>query len=211
VNNAVAITFSGCATTTASPLHSGTTGTSYSPTVQETTSGCGAGTPAWTVVGGTLPPGLALSSLGVVSGTPTQAGTFNFTVHVSGLARTPSDSPQQITINAPAVCAITSVSPFTSGNQNVAGYSFTISTINCTAPNAWSITAGALPTGLNLGASTGTISGTPSAAGTFTFTPQVTDNLGNSAGLPNAQIMIAPPPPAAGGSTVNATANGTLH
>jgi hypothetical protein len=36
----------------------------------------------WTIISGALPPGLSLSSAGVISGTPTSAGTFNFTVQV---------------------------------------------------------------------------------------------------------------------------------
>jgi hypothetical protein len=209
-SGASSLTSGGCAITTSTPLHSGTTNAAYSPTVQETTGECGAGTPAWSITSGNLPPGLSVSSGGVVSGTPTLAGTFNFTASVSGLASTPAPSAQQITINTPAVCSIASTSPFTSGNQNVA-YSFTIKKTNCVVPVTWTVTSGALPTGLSLGSSTGTISGTPSAEGTYTFTPQVTDNLGNSASLPNAQIVIAPPAPLVGGSTSNVTTNGMIH
>jgi hypothetical protein len=36
----------------------------------------------WTVIGGSLPPGITLSTSGVLSGTPTQAGDFSFTVQV---------------------------------------------------------------------------------------------------------------------------------
>ncbi len=43
------------------------------------------GTPPlnWSVVAGALPAGMTLSSGGVISGTPTTAGTFNFTVRVT--------------------------------------------------------------------------------------------------------------------------------
>src|SRR5260370_7510413 len=40
----------------------------------------------------------------------------------------------------------------------------------------WSITAGALPSGLTIGASTGIISGAPTASGTDNFTATVADN-----------------------------------
>lgn len=43
----------------------------------------GAPVPTATVVGGSMPPGLALSATGLISGTPTAAGTFNFTVRAS--------------------------------------------------------------------------------------------------------------------------------
>jgi hypothetical protein len=38
--------------------------------------------PAWSVASGALPPGMTISSDGLISGTPTEAGTFTFTVQV---------------------------------------------------------------------------------------------------------------------------------
>ncbi|MCU0440201.1 MAG: putative Ig domain-containing protein, partial [Raineya sp.] len=54
-------------------------------------------------------------------------------------------------------------------------YSQTISQTGLTGTPAWSVSAGALPNGLSINSSTGAISGTPSATGTFNFTVQVTD------------------------------------
>lgn len=54
-------------------------------------------------------------------------------------------------------------------------YSQTIQTSGGVAPLAFTITSGALPTGLSIGASSGLISGTPSATGTFNFTVEVED------------------------------------
>jgi Putative Ig domain len=54
-----------------------------------------------------------------------------------------------------------------------------------TWPYTWKITKGPLPTGLSLNASTGEISGTPSAAGTSNFTAEVTDSS-----APTAQTYI---------------------
>ena len=45
-------------------------------------------------------------------------------------------------------------------------------------PYTWSVVAGALPAGLELPRRENTISGTPTTAGTFSFTVRVTDDLG---------------------------------
>jgi hypothetical protein len=66
--------------TTASPLATGTVGTAYSQTLAAIN-----GTPpySWSITAGSI-PGLVLSSAGVLSGTPTTQGTYNFTVQVTG-------------------------------------------------------------------------------------------------------------------------------
>jgi hypothetical protein len=64
---------------TAGALPGGTVGASYSASLQA--SG-GSGSYQWSVTAGQLPPGLSLGAGGTVSGIPTGAGTFNFTVQV---------------------------------------------------------------------------------------------------------------------------------
>src|SRR4029450_10454962 len=60
--------------------------------------------------------------------------------------------------------------------QNIA-YSQTVTASNGTAPYTYAL-VGSLPTGLSLNASTGAITGTPTAAGTFNFTINASDSLG---------------------------------
>ena len=62
-----------------------------------------------------------------------------------------------------------------------------------TAPFAWSLSAGALPAGLTLVRPTGVISGTPTAAGTSSFTVQVTDGI-NLTATRVIRITINPAP-----------------
>jgi uncharacterized protein YhjY with autotransporter beta-barrel domain len=50
-----------------------------------------------------------------------------------------------------------------------------------TGPYTYAVTAGTLPTGLTLNPNTGEISGTPTAAGAFSFTITATDSLSNTA------------------------------
>jgi hypothetical protein len=64
---------------TSSTMPSGEPKLAYSQQVPE--SG-GAGTLTWSLVGGSLPNGLSLSSTGLVSGTPTLTGTYTFTAKV---------------------------------------------------------------------------------------------------------------------------------
>jgi arabinan endo-1,5-alpha-L-arabinosidase len=68
-------------TITATSLAGGTVSVSYSATLTAT-GGTGAGY-AWTVSAGALPGGLTLATGGILAGTPTAAGTFNFTVEVT--------------------------------------------------------------------------------------------------------------------------------
>ena len=84
--------------TTTSPLPGGTVGTAYSSTI----AGSG-GTPpyAWSVTNGSLPPGVTLNaSTGALSGTPTTAGTFNFTVTLTDNAAQAASTPFALTIAA---------------------------------------------------------------------------------------------------------------
>lgn len=67
--------------TTTSPLSTGTVGTFYGPLTFIATGGTGSYN--WSRGSGTLPPGLTLTSGGLLSGTPTNSGTYNFTVQVT--------------------------------------------------------------------------------------------------------------------------------
>jgi len=65
---------------TTSSLPAADSGVAYLATL--TASGASS-TPTWRVVSGTLPGGISLSSVGALSGTPTQSGTFSFRVQAS--------------------------------------------------------------------------------------------------------------------------------
>lgn len=55
---------------------------------------------SWSIVAGALPPGLSLSNGGVISGTPTTASTFNFTVRITDATAAFSDKPLSILVSA---------------------------------------------------------------------------------------------------------------
>jgi hypothetical protein len=75
-------------------------------------------------------------------------------------------------------------------------YSFTLASSGGKPPVNWSVTSGTLPTGLTLSAGTGVLSGTPSAAGTFTFTIKASDaTIGDGATVTSSKtftVIISP-------------------
>jgi hypothetical protein len=153
-------------------LPDATVGAPYSQTVSGTG---GKGPYTWSVVTGSLPPGLTLDTgTGEVSGTPTTAGSFPFTVQATDSAspaRTASQALSIVVAPPPLVITTTSLAGGSVGQS----YSQTLAATGGTPSYTWSVSAGSLPSGLTLNVSTGVVSGTPSASGTFNFTAEVTD------------------------------------
>jgi hypothetical protein len=153
--------------TTAS-LPGGTVGAGYSQTVAATG---GSGSYGWTIIGGALPAGLFLNPVtGAITGNPTAPGTASFTVQVSSAGQT-ANRALSIVINAAA--PVVTTSSLTNGVVGTA-YSQALTASGGDGSYAWTISAGALPGGLSLNSTTGAITGTPSTAGTSSFTIQVT-------------------------------------
>jgi hypothetical protein len=71
-----------------------------------------------------------------------------------------------------------------------ATYSTMIQATGGTTPYHWSISSGTLPAGLTLSATTGTISGTPTTSGSFTFTAKVTDSTSSTAQTATKSLTI---------------------
>jgi hypothetical protein len=174
------------AITTTSPLPAGDVSSVYSQTF--TVSG-GTSPFTWSVSAGPLPAGLTLNSAGVLSGTPTTAGTSNFTVKVADAAGGTTTKAFALTINA--TLAITTTSPLKSGDVGTA-YSISFAATGGTSPITWSVSAGTLPAGLTLNAA-GVLSGTPTTAGTSNFTVKVADAIGASATKAFALTINAAP------------------
>jgi len=173
-----------------STLPAATQNTAYSQTL--TASG---GTPAYTymVASGSLPTGVTLSSGGVLSGTPTVYGTYSFTVTAtdSSTGTGPYSGSQAYTLSIAAATPTITTASVANGTVGVS-YSQTISASNGNAPYTFSISAGSLPAGLNL-SSSGVISGTPTAGGSYTFTVKVTDAVSNTATKTYSGVTIAAP------------------
>ena len=156
---------------TTTTLPDGTTGVAYSQTIQYTG---GSGSGFWGVISGTLPTGTMLgAATGMISGTPTVAGLFSFTVQVNDVGGSDTQA-LTVTISAPGpppVITTTSLPDGTRGDF----YSQTLAKSGGAGTPFWSLVGGALPAGLSLNTFSGTISGTPTTDGISSFTVQVSD------------------------------------
>ena len=129
----------------------------------------------WSITTGALPGGLTIApTTGFISGTPTTAGTFGFTLQVQDSRATTVTQALSITV-APLLRITTTSLPVVGLGVP---YSQSVAATGGIAPYTWSVAVGALPNGLTLNSSTGAISGTPTVVGAFSFTLQVQDSLG---------------------------------
>jgi hypothetical protein len=157
----------------------GETGKAYSKQFQGA-GGCGPALPyQYKILAGSLPPGLSLSSSGLISGTPTVGGGWSFWVELSD--ENPPSASWCVPSSAQREFSISVVGGLTI-KQNALSpkatflnepYSFQLSA-DGGGSQVWSVKSGSLPAGMGL-SSSGLISGTPTATGDFSFVVQVTD------------------------------------
>ncbi|HEY8054379.1 MAG TPA: putative Ig domain-containing protein, partial [Terriglobales bacterium] len=148
----------------------------------------------WSVVQGRLPAGITLDpTTGVLGGTATSSGTYNFTVAVTDSSVPAKSTTLPITLQFSGLTATDLA--LTDANLGVA-YSATITMANGTGPFSPALASGTLPPGLSLSPSASStrqwlISGTPTAAGPYKFAVRVTDAAGQQAVLP-FQMTVQP-------------------
>jgi hypothetical protein len=169
--------------TTTSPLTPGTMNVAYTNTLQA----AGGTSPySWLVTAGNLPAGLALSGAGVLSGTPTASGTFNFSVTVTDSKQNTVTGPFTLVI-AGAGLRITTTSPLPAGTIATAYTALQFTAAGGTSPYTWAATG--LPVGLTLSGA-GVLSGTPTTAGTTSFNVTVTDSATPTPATATASLTI---------------------
>ncbi len=206
-----------------SSLPKGTVGSGYSLTLQATG---GTAPYTWSVASGSLPVGLTLSTSGTISGTATSSGAFSFSVTVKDAESTPQAVTSALSLAVVAVSTTSTSAPtptststpvsvqalqltsstLTNGTVGIA-YSARLSASGGTAPYNWSVASGSLPAGLALSPS-GTISGTATSSGSFSFSVTVKDAESTPQAVTSAlklTIVAAPttsatPPPVSTGS-----------
>ncbi len=131
------------------------------------------GTPpyVWTPSAG-LPPGINLSLGGVLTGTATASGPFSFTALATDAVG--ATASRLFALNVNPQLALSAVGAFdaTVGKP----YSYGVNAGGGTPPYTWSRVAGTIPPGLTLNTSNSVVSGTPTTAGTFTYTLRITDS-----------------------------------
>jgi hypothetical protein len=146
----------------------------------------GAAPYTWAVAAGQLPPGLHLQTYAdprdagnELAGTPTTAGTFTFTMRLTDYYGHQATQQFSLTVDPPLQITTTTLPAGTVGVP----YSRDLIAQGGARPYAWFIAAGQLPPGLYLGATppdfNNVLTGTPTQAGTFSFTMQVQDSQNN--------------------------------
>ena len=151
------------------------TGTAGVPFSQTFTQSGAIGGVTFTINSGTLPTGLTLSTAGVLSGTPTQTGTFPITVRATGGNGCFGNGG---TYNLVISCqAITVTNPATTTGTSGVFFSQTFTQTGAVGGATFTINSGTLPTGLTL-STAGVLSGTPTQTGTFPITVRATGGNG---------------------------------
>ena len=130
---------------TTTSLPGGTNGVAYNQTLTAT----GGQQPyTWTNSSGALPPGLTLATNGLISGTPTNGGTFNFTVKVTDALSATATQPLTLTVVGPPSVTI---QPTNNSVTVIVGTNVTFSvSVTGTGPLSyqWQLNGTNLPNGI---------------------------------------------------------------
>jgi hypothetical protein len=133
----------------------------------------------FSVASGTLPAGLTLNSTtGGISGTPSAAGTYAF-----GITAQNAQGSATQTFNGTVTAAALAPTITTASINTITQGSAFSQTLNATGtqPISWTVSGGLLPAGLTLNSGNGTISGTPTGTGAYSFTITASNTAGTNA------------------------------
>ena len=184
----LSISIAGPLTISTASLPDGLVNSAYSVTL-----GAGGGTSPYTWAMTGLPAGLTFSaSSGTISGTPTAAGTSTVAITVTD-STNPTHQTASVNLSLRIGAGLTITTATLPGGTANAQYSATLAASGGTQPFTWASTG--LPAGLSLNASTGAITGTPTAAGTSSVAVTVTDSTSptHQTATANFSIVIGPP------------------
>jgi Putative Ig domain/Prealbumin-like fold domain len=130
-----------------------------------------------------LPSGLSMASDGTISGTPTVSGTFSYAVTIKDKNGNAGTLNCSVTVNAPPSANCVSITA-------VQGLPITPVTLVASGGvgGPYTFSATGLPAGLSM-APDGTISGTPTVSGTFSYSVTIKDKNGNPGTL-NCSVTV---------------------
>ena len=176
---------------TGTALSAGSTVNPYSVQINPATGG----TPPYTYtqgIGSTMPAGLTLSGSGLISGTPTAAGNYTFSIIATDSKACNATGMFTLNIGTTSVLSL----PAATLPDGQVGTVYPVQTlpgaIGGRAPYTYTLTG--LPAGLTFDPATRNISGTPTIGGTFTVAMTVTD-ANNSTASANYQLNVTVPAP----------------
>ena len=181
-------------TITTSGLPGGTVGSAYSATLAAS----GVTSPyTWTLVSGSLPAGLSISSSGVISGTPTTAASSTFTIRVAdsashnntaALSINVSAAPTTTTTTTTATTPTTTTETTAANTPATTAQTATVSTIVLGSAGSFAVSNGAVSTAASLGSADGRIS--------LNLAANTAVNLKGNSQLTVTQLSSPPAPPA---------------
>jgi hypothetical protein len=169
---------------------SGTAGIPYSQSFSATG---GTGTVSFALTAGSLPAGLTLTSVGALSGTPTQVGTFSFTVTAFDTNNDTGSQLDALQIGCPTITVSSVPSPLPSGPIGIVYPAVTFSETGGVGAITFTATP-PLPPGMTFVA--GVLGGTPSQTGNFTIRVTATDSNSCTGNISEPLTISGPPPPA---------------
>ena len=156
-------------------LANGVAGTAYNQSVAASPAG---GNYTYAVTTNVLPPGLTLNNAtGAITGTPNAAGNYAFGITATGWGTCTKTQSYNVLITG--TCAAITLTPATLPGGTI-GTTYPLQTLTATggtAPYTFAVSSGALPAGLAL-SSSGELTGTPTAGGSFSFTVRATSQSG---------------------------------
>ena len=150
-------------------------------------SATGATVTSWTLAGGTLPSGLTLGANGVITGTPTQSGTFAVKVQANADGTSATKDLSLFVLAPLGIQTLLDKTPPTTGLTAKRLVNLPLATgvkaVGGRGPFTFS-SDGEMPPGITLDAATGGITGTGTTAGRYAFTVTITDATGTKASVP---------------------------
>jgi hypothetical protein len=155
----------------------------------------GATVTSWALAGGTRPAGLTLGANGVITGTPTQSGTFVFTAQANASGASAKKDLSLFVIAPLAIQTLVNKTPPETGltAKKLVGAPLKtgVKAVGGRPPYTFSA-EGTMPPGLTLDPATGAITGAGTAAGRYPFTVTATDSTGTSKVSVEWNITILP-------------------